>query len=75
METGEYGGGEDGVFSPVDDSEGLYAQIFSYLTFFINIVVMLNLLIAIISDKFAAVMELNLSSDYKELCNLMREVE
>ena len=36
---------------------------------------MLNLLIAIISDRFESVIELSISSDYKELCNLMREVE
>ena len=54
METGEYAGDDD--FDPTSE---LYAQLASYVAFFINIVVMLNLLIAIISDRFESVIELN----------------
>ena len=40
-----------------------------------NIIVMLNLLIAFISDIFDKVLEMKIYTDYVEQCKLMREVE
>jgi hypothetical protein len=57
------------------DIFGYSGTILYLLSFYLMCVVMLNLLIAIISDKFDNVYEQSLSSDYKEKCQLLIEFE
>jgi hypothetical protein len=47
---------------------GIFGTIIYLISFYLLCVVMLNLLIAIISDKFDNVMEKSVSSDYQEKC-------
>ena len=54
---------------------GYFGTAIYMVAFFVLCVVNLNLLIAIISDKFDSVFEQALNSDYQEKCLLLIEYE
>jgi hypothetical protein len=62
------GGAYDDDANLTDEKFGIIGTIVYLISFFLLCVVMLNLLIAIISDKFDNVMEKSVSSDYQEKC-------
>ena len=65
--------GDFGLFTEKIDSVVLY--IMFILATFIILIVMMNLLIGIISEKLAEVLEQKEKNDYRELCLLTHDLE